>query len=616
MNKCQCPQSGFCEFFRQEMTYSPPNWQWCQNATQKKREEYKITCDKKHDRKMRLRDESFFITCKAMVDDCVNLLIPKISTMQISGIVGIPRSGMLVSSICATLLNLPLYTLSQGEIVPCNSISEFGGDRMSGYEPSSGKSLVLDDTVFGGGTLEKIKTSLGNNYYYGALYVRPDLIEKVDIFGKELNSPHLLEWHFFKSNHTENSLFDLDGILSPNVPSECQDEESYIRYIKNVKPFYHRIPKTRCKGIATARLEKYRSITEDWLKRYGIKYGFLKMYPTEKEEVRNKNHVKEAASFKSKVFYESDAKFFVESETAEAALIRAETKKLVICPNVYPNIYPNNTKQLPPPLDLVDPISLNDTLPEKKSDLAICVIPANKQAMDQLNITRGNIIKYAKRCKADYVELKGDKSPDWPMYNKFRLRQVVENYEHTLYLDCDVVIKDDAPNIYKNFKSDKVCFVNEWDILEESYDKLLEGMLRERQNAIEEYSHLAKNNRAVQPNGGVMLFPKSLACKYSQPPNPYAKRWCFDQDYLLLNLKDDEFEIIDWRYNLEFIDSNFWNKIEDAYFIHLNGSKPIKYRLELLSRLTKGDYSFFNPPKPKDDDSTMEKFRPSWWRPC
>ena len=65
MNKCQCPQSGFCEFFRQEMTYSPPNWQWCQNATQKKREEYKITCDKKHDRKMRLRDESFFITCKA-----------------------------------------------------------------------------------------------------------------------------------------------------------------------------------------------------------------------------------------------------------------------------------------------------------------------------------------------------------------------------------------------------------------------------------------------------------------------------------------------------------------------------------------------------------------------
>ena len=51
MKECQCPRPGFCEFFRQEMTYDPPNWQWCQNATPEEIEEYKIACDKKHDRK-------------------------------------------------------------------------------------------------------------------------------------------------------------------------------------------------------------------------------------------------------------------------------------------------------------------------------------------------------------------------------------------------------------------------------------------------------------------------------------------------------------------------------------------------------------------------------------
>jgi uncharacterized HAD superfamily protein len=536
--------------------------------------------------------------------------LPKLGKLKLKGILGVPRSGMWPASMLALWLNLPLYTVGEsGNASILSASTNFGGKRMADFADGTGRFLVVDDTVYSGSAIENIRNKIKEDVFYATVYVHPNKKDKIDFFARELHPPHLLEWNLFSSTYIEGALLDLDGILSPNVPyEECQNEKSYIRHIKNVRPFYHRIPKTYCKGIVTARLEKYRSITDDWLKRHGIKYEFLKMYPTEKEDARDKNHVKEAAAFKSKIFAESGAKFFIESETTEAALIRDETKKLVICPS--------DANKLPPPLDLVNPISLNDTLPEKKSDLAICVIPANKQAMDQLNITRGNIIKYAKRCKADYVELKGDKSPDWPMSNKFRLRQVVENYEHTLYLDCDVVIKDDAPNIYKNFKSDKVCFVNEWDILEESYDELLEGMLRERQNAIEEYPHLAKNNRKIQPNGGVMLFPKSLAQKYSQPPNPYAKRWCFDQDYLLLNLEDNEFEIIDWRYNLEFIDLNFWNKIEDAYFIHLNGSKPIKYRIELLNRLTKGNYSFFKPPKPKDDDSTMEKFRPSWWRPC
>ena len=52
IDECQCPTSGYCEFFRQEMTYDPPNWQWCQAASKEERDKYKIDCDKKHDRKI------------------------------------------------------------------------------------------------------------------------------------------------------------------------------------------------------------------------------------------------------------------------------------------------------------------------------------------------------------------------------------------------------------------------------------------------------------------------------------------------------------------------------------------------------------------------------------
>jgi len=206
---------------------------------------------------------------------------------------------------------------------------------MEDHTETDGQILVLDDTVYGGTAMEEVKKVLNNDeVIYGSLYVHPSRQGVVDVFGKILEQPHLLEWNFFNSFHIKDCLLDFDGILSPNVPYEaCIDEEKYIDYITNVKPLYHRKPRTMCKGIVTARLEKYRSITEDWLERYGIKYGFLKMFPTKKADIRDSNHIVEAANFKSKMFTESGASFFVESEPAEAALMRGQVHRLVICPD-------------------------------------------------------------------------------------------------------------------------------------------------------------------------------------------------------------------------------------------------------------------------------------------
>ena len=258
-------------------------------------------------------------------------------------------------------------------------------------------------------------------------------------------------------------------------------------------------------------------------------------------------------------------------------------------------------------------IQFDDVLPRQNSDIAICVIPANDIASRQLDITRSNILNYANSCGADYVELDGDLSQDWPMSNKYRLRQVVEKYEHTLYLDCDIVVKQGSPNVFDVFNKDKISFVDEFHILKNSYHyTLFKHFCYERFLILEDYPQLYKNNRAVQPNGGMMFFPKKFADKYSQPEKPYYKLWCFDQDYLILNLDEDDFELVDWRYNLEFIDFGFWSKIEDAYFVHLNGCRPINYRLELLKRITQGDYGYF--PQPEVDH--QESFRPLWKETC
>lgn len=335
IHECQCAQAGYCEFFRQEMTYDPPNWQWCQETSKSERDQYKRDLDKKHDRAKLFNSNSEYIKSSHLIEDCKNLLLPQIARLNIKGILGIPRSGMLPASLIATWLNLPLYAMnhSSHKLEVMSGYSRSGGWRMKDREPSSGKILVVDDTIFSGFAIADMREKINEGVLYSVVYAHPDSLDKVDFFGRELKPPHLLEWHFFNSNHTARALFDLDGILCPNVPYKvCKDEKDYIEYIRNVEPLYHRIPKIQCKGIVTARLEKYRSITEDWLRRHRIKYGFLEMYPTEKEDVRDANHVSEAGSFKAKHFMLSDAHVFVESEPPEASIIRKISNKIVICP--------------------------------------------------------------------------------------------------------------------------------------------------------------------------------------------------------------------------------------------------------------------------------------------
>ena len=337
MKECICPQAGFCELYRQEMTYDPPNWQWCQNATPEEREWYIDQCEKKRERKE--EERRFFlageyITTSQMIKDCKDLLLPQVAKLKLRGILGIPRSGMLPASVLAMWLNLPLYGIdSSGKVEVLSAAASFGGIRMKNYQEKEGALLVVDDTIYAGTAIDDIKNKINEEALYAVVYAKPAARHKADFFARELPPPHLLEWNLFNCTYIEHALLDFDGIFCPNVPYEiCIDEERYIDYIKNVEPYHHRIPKTFCKGIVTARLEKYRSITEDWLRQHGINYGFLKMFPTEREKERDSNHVEEASTFKANVFTDSTAKFFIESEIAEAVLIRKKSKKFVICP--------------------------------------------------------------------------------------------------------------------------------------------------------------------------------------------------------------------------------------------------------------------------------------------
>lgn len=238
----------------------------------------------------------------------------------------------------------------------------------------------------------------------------------------------------------------------------------------------------------------------------------------------------------------------------------------------------------------VDIINFYDELPDKKSDYAICVIPANDTAMEFLDITRESIKKYAEKCEADYIELAEDQHPDWPMANKYRVHKVAQTYEKTLYLDCDVIINSKSPNIFQCTPDDKISAYDEYQDWE---DRNETEWIHDQQELIlyKTCSPKIKNNllkngefkTSSMLNGGVLMIPRDLADYYKQPEIPYLRMWCFDQHLLTLLLPKDKLCKLERIYNCTYTSSKFYEEYRNAYFIHINslGKDPGRRKLLL-----------------------------------
>lgn len=247
-----------------------------------------------------------------------------------------------------------------------------------------------------------------------------------------------------------------------------------------------------------------------------------------------------------------------------------------------------------------------ETIPAPKSNRLVIVVVANKIAADQYEITGPAIRQYAEKCNADFRAIEGDVCPDWSMGNKWRISQYVKNYEQTLYLDVDVVIRDNAPNIFDNTPKDKIALYDEY---RDTIDNVPNDWIQDDSDMISDLMGWEKSKRTWSANGGVMVLPRWAADLYRPPTKPFLKNWCIDQALLTQQLDrlDIQPHLLDHRWNHIFVGQDFWSKIHNAYFIHLNGSRPHSFRLDLLRRLVAGDYTPVAPPPHAD-------WRPQWAR--
>ena len=252
-------------------------------------------------------------------------------------IVGVPRSGMIPALMIAELLNKRCATLD--EFVAGREMSCGARQRLMAPHEDIRKVLIIDDTVNKGGAMERTRelvAQVADRYdiIFACLYARGrNAKELVDVWLEDIYSPngwwYLYEWNILHhtNSKTLQSMWDIDGLLCKEPPKD-KDTAAYEAYLPVAVPMV--IPTTTVGAFVTYRLEKYRSITEQWLRGQGVTWNRLLMFDAPDRDARKR--MQGASEYKAQAYRDAAwARLFVESSARQAERIHLLTGKPVYC---------------------------------------------------------------------------------------------------------------------------------------------------------------------------------------------------------------------------------------------------------------------------------------------
>lgn len=183
-------------------------------------------------------------------------------------------------------------------------------------------------------------------------------------------------------------------------------------------------------------------------------------------------------------------------------------------------------------------------------------------------------------------------------YEKFYLFELLKTYERVLYIDADILITPNAPDVFKTFPDDKLYLLEEGALTDHSNS--IDYMVKHFPNDLGNWG--AENEVKHYYNAGVMLW----SCTYSLSgyfdlsflKNNFSKIPFHDQTYL-------SYLINRYQYPVEHLDKkfNYMNLFPaegrfDAYFIHYAGWAFGKKKSTRYRTIIKDYFVFYRPKSP------------------
>jgi len=109
---------------------------------------------------------------------------------------------------------------------------------------------------------------------------------------------------------------------------------------------------------------------------------------------------------------------------------------------------------------------------------------------------------YAKRIGADFVAITKS-AQDWWGLEKFRVHPFAQAYERTLYVDADVFLTEETPDLFEVVPAGHVAMHDDWSQLPS-----FEWVFEERRNILQSQELPMDNSKSVLNTGVVMCDRK------------------------------------------------------------------------------------------------------------
>ena len=273
--------------------------------------------------------EKVFIKSNEITDDCYRLLN---HIEDCYAVIGVARSGIFPASFLSTISNSRLMSYENTN----GTITDLKGGRRSNDVYGDGNNIYLvDDSSFTGKAMRFAKKRVqkhfpDKNIITMVLYSTeaPFTSGLIDHTARIVDK-HYFEWHLFASPLCSKICIDFDGILCRDfMPYEEDDGPIYLQTLQSMSLGRVRPQSKWPVDIITARLEKWRKPTEEWLVKNQINYSNLIMGPWNNISERFNADI---AEWKSTMYGNLPNKtLFVESDIRQATKIHSLTNKDVL----------------------------------------------------------------------------------------------------------------------------------------------------------------------------------------------------------------------------------------------------------------------------------------------
>jgi hypothetical protein len=177
--------------------------------------------------------------------------------------------------------------------------------------------------------------------------------------------------------------------------------------------------------------------------------------------------------------------------------------------------------------------------------------------------------RYADRVNADYKALGPTSTPQpWWGLEKFRvgLPAHIRGYDQILYVDADVIIQEDAPDIFDLHESGKVLISDDLPcVIEQNNTGWTQPDLDRMLNS--QIGHSIEVKRCL--NSGVILFDQSTADIWTPPPKPFTPSHCAEQWWIDYQI-GDRWTNLPLEFNYQWWFTGFNEHWKNNHFVHLS----------------------------------------------